>query len=201
MTTTSIISYLLDRKNILSTIIFCLIGLIVLLVGMFTCDAGLWNYLFVWIIPGSGVVTLGIYAVSMTEKHPVILVFPSIMIFSGLFIRYLLSFEYHIVLFLLLQSIPYLLFCCQAKTMRFRPIVHTSLVYGFCSCFCFLLALLFSYGLDRINIICIPHNRLIQYEILTYIEIMMSFHYLALDCLSRELQLIHVENETGIHSK
>lgn len=195
MSLSNIISYLVDRRNILNTILSCLIGLIVVFIGMFTCDKSILNYLFIWIIPGTGIVTLGVYAVVMTEKHPIILVFPSVMIFSALLIRYLISYEYHIAFFILLQCFPYLIFCLQAKQLNRFKVNRDCLFIGICSCICFLIAIAAVLILDKADIVCIPHFRNLQYEILCYIEILQICHFTALSFLNKELHLIHYEKE------
>lgn len=196
MSLSTIISLLIDRKNIMNTILSCLVGLIIVLIGMFKCDPAFLNYLFAWIIPGAGIVTLGVYAVSMTKKHPIILVFPSIMIYSSLLIRYLITYEYHIVLFILLQTIPYFLFCLQAKRFKHYKLGRDSLFIGICSCVCFLIAFIAVLLLDKADIVCIPHYRYLQYEILCYIELLQICHFTALAFLNKELHLVHFEKET-----
>lgn len=201
MSTSKIIGYLLDRRNILYAVLSCLCGLFVLLLGMFICDKSLLNYLFVWIIPGSGIVTLGIYAVSMTKDHPIILVFPSVMIYCGLLIRYLITYEYHIVLFILLQTIPFFVFCIQAKHLKYYKFVRDSLIVGICSSICFLVAFTIVLLIDKLGAVSIPFYRQKQYEILGGVECMQIFHFAALAFLNKEVHLVHFQKETTIYNK
>ncbi len=184
-----IISYLLDRKYLLYSVISCLIGLFTLIIGMIICEKSFWNYMFVWILPGSGVVLLGTYAVVMTDKHPIILIFPPIIFFASLFIRYLVTYEYLISLFLLLQMIPFLIFwACIIKKNLYNE-TRMAATVALLSIMCYLIAVVAVNILDSAEIISLPQYEHFKIEILTYVEIAMAALYYGIGFLNKDMHM------------
>lgn len=189
LTASGIISFLIDRKYILYTVLSCLIGLIVLIIGMFVCDKSFWNYMFVWLLPGTALVLLGTYAISMTDKHPIILIFPPIIFFSALFIRYLVTYEYLIFLFIFIQSIPFYVFWINTKKKSLFRETSLAVWIALLSVLCILVAVVIVNVLDNYDIVSLPYSAHEQLEILSYIEIAMAGQYYGLGFLNKDMQL------------
>ncbi|MBR3955304.1 MAG: hypothetical protein IKJ63_07525 [Clostridia bacterium] len=185
----TIVSFLIDRKNIFCAVLSCLIGLITLIIGMFICDKSFWNYMFVWILPGSGLVLLGTYAISMTDKHPIILIFPPIIFFASLYIRYLVTYEYLIFLFLFLQIIPFLVFWANIVRKNLYNETRIAVITALLSVLCFLLSVVTVNILDSASIISLPQHEHFKIEILTYVEIAMAAIYYGIGFLNKDMQM------------
>ncbi len=180
MTFASVIHYLLDRKMILTSVAICLVSLFVMIFGMFVCDKSFWNYMFVWIIPGTAIVLLGTYAVSMTDKHPIILIFPPIIFFASLFIRFLVTYEYLYFTFLFLQCIPCFVFGFSLKKEHLQKEVATASQCGILSSLCFLISVIVIGIMERSALISLPLHVYTLLEILVYIEVAVGGIYFAI---------------------
>ncbi len=188
MTVSSVIHYLLDRKKILTSVVICLISLFIMIIGMFLCDKSFWNYMFVWLIPGSGIVLLGTYAVSMTDKHPIILIFPPIIFFASLFIRFLVTYEYLFFTLIFLQSIPCCVFGASLKKRKLYKEVSISALCGIAAAFCFLLSVIIINILERHAFICLPMHIYSMLEIIVYVEMAIGGIYFAILYLNDDIR-------------
>ena len=188
----AVLSYLYDRKNILYSVISCVIGLFFLIIGMLVCDKSFWNYMFVWILPGTCVVILSTYAISMTDKHPIVLIFPPITFFASLFVRYLVTYEYTLVLILLLQFIPFLVFWRQANKFTYYKEVKSAVFCALLSVGCILTSIIVVNILDNAQAVSLPLYEHYKFEILTYVEIAIGAMYFSLGFLSKDMYETHV---------
>ncbi len=187
--TSAIVSFLLDRKCILFAVISCLVGLFSLIIGMFICNKSLLDYMFVWILPGSGLVLMGTYAISMTDRHPIILIFPPILFFASLYIRFLVTYEYLIFLFLLLQMIPFSIFWISIVKNNLFKETKTAVTTALLSVLCFLIAVITVNILDSAGIISLPKFEHFKLEMLTYVEIAIAAVYSGIGFLNKDMQL------------
>ncbi len=185
-----IVGFLLDRKQILYSVLSCLIGLTTVIIGMIVCDKSFWNYMFVWVLPGCGIVLLGTYAIVMTDRHPIILIFPPIIFFASLLIRYLVTYEYLITLFLLLQMIPFLIFWTSIVKENLHNETRTAVIAALLSVLCYLLSVVVVNILDDANVISLPQYEHNKIEILTYVEIATAAVYYGIGFLNKDLQMM-----------
>ncbi len=185
----AIVSFLFDRKYLFYTVLSCLIGLITLIIGMLICDKSFWNYMFVWLLPGSGLVLLGTYAISMTDKHPIILIFPPIIFFASLFIRYLVTYEYLIFLFLFLQMLPFPVFWANIVSKKLYKETRVAVIAALLSVLCFLISVVVVNILDSANVISLPQYEHFKIEILTYVEIATAAIYYGIGFLNKDMQM------------
>ncbi|MBE6811992.1 MAG: hypothetical protein E7523_03820 [Ruminococcaceae bacterium] len=185
----AVVSFLIDRKYIFYSVLSCLIGLITLILGMIICDKSFWNYMFVWILPGAGLVLLGTYAISMMDKHPIILIFPPIIFFASLFIRYLVTYEYLIFLFLFLQMIPFLVFWANIVKKELYNETHIAVTTAVLSVICFLIAVIAVNILERADIVSLPKAEHVKLEILTYVEIATAAFYYGIGFLNKDMRI------------
>lgn len=186
---TNIINFLIDRKLILYAIISCLISLAVILIGMFVCDKNLWNYLYIWILPGTGIVLFGTYAVSMTDRHPIILIFPPIIFFASLFIRYLVTYDYLIFFFLFLQALPFAVFWVNILKKNLFAETHMASVIGILSASCILFAIAIVSIFDYCEIISLPLCEHAQLKILIYVELAIAGLYTAIGFVNKDMRI------------
>lgn len=188
-TASGVISFLLDRKQLLRCVISCLIGLGCLIIGMIVCDKSFWNYMFVWLLPASGVVLLGVYVVSMIDRHPVILIFPPIVFFASLFIRFLVTYDYLTFTLIFIQSVPYYIFWLNIVKKKFYKETHLASNVGILSSICILTAIIIVNIMERANLICLPFAEHALLEILSFIELAVAFLYIGIGFINKDLQL------------
>lgn len=182
-----IIAYILDRKNMLYSVISCTVGLVFLIMGMLLCDKSFWNLLFVWIIPGSGIVILGTYSVSMLDTHPVVLFAPPLMFFLSLYIRFLVTHEYFIFFLLLFESVPFFVFSLHARLCTLQKATRHALHAGILLVGCIVMALVIVLLLERLHVITLPFYRVQTYFLLIMIELPVICQNLSLLFLSNDL--------------
>ncbi len=188
-TATGVISFLFGRKQLLLSVVTCLIGLCSLIIGMIVCDKSFWNYMFVWLLPSSGIVLLGVYVVSMTDRHPIILIFPPIVFFASLFIRFLVTYDYLTFTLIFIQSIPYFVFWLNIIKKKYYKETYLASNVGILSVLCVLTAIVVVNIMDHADVISLPFSEHSLLELLSFIELGVAFLYVSIGFINKDLQL------------
>lgn len=119
-------AFLMAHKNVRYAVYYSLTTCAFLTLQLLFMNKNALNILFDIIIPFSGAIVFGCYAITMAMDRPVILICPPTVYFTSILINQLIRVEVGAEdtypFFILAQLIPYVLFCISAATGKIKKI-------------------------------------------------------------------------------